>query len=129
MGWSGDIFQARDRADEAGKGVEVGYSIPKEGAPLWFDMMAMPKDAKHPNNAHVFIDYMMRPEVMAGISNYVSYASAVAPSVPLVEESVRTNPGVYPSEEVMGKLFTLAVLPAEVDRLFNRHWTTLKTGQ
>ncbi len=129
VGWSGDIFQARDRAEEAEKGVEVAYTIPKEGAPLWFDMMAVPKDAKHPGNAHKFIDYLMRPEVMAGISNYVSYASAVAPSVPLVEESVRTNPGVYPSEEVMGKLFTLAVLPAEVDRLFNRHWTTLKTGQ
>ena len=129
VGWSGDIFQARDRAEEAAKGVEVKYSIPKEGAPMWFDMMAIPKDAKHPDNAHKFINYLMRPEVMAGISNYVSYASGVAASLPLVDESVRTNPGVYPSEEVMGKLYTLAVLPAEVDRVFNRHWTTLKTGQ
>jgi putrescine transport system substrate-binding protein len=92
-------------------------------------MMAIPKDAKHPNNAYKFIDYLMRPEVMAGISNYVSYANGVAPSLPLIDESVRTNPGVYPDEETMGKLFSLAVLPPEVDRLFNRHWTTLKTGQ
>jgi putrescine transport system substrate-binding protein len=129
VGWSGDVFQARDRAAEADKGVEVAYRIPKEGAPVWFDMMAIPKDAKHPNNAYKFIDYLMRPEVMAGISNYVSYANGVAPSLPLIDESVRTNPGVYPDEETMGKLFSLAVLPPEVDRLFNRHWTTLKTGQ
>jgi putrescine transport system substrate-binding protein len=129
VGWSGDIFQARDRADEAAKGVEIAYSIPKEGAPLWFDMMAIPKDAKHPDNAHKFINYLMRPEVMAGISNYVSYASGVQASLPLVDEEVKSNPGVYPSDEVMAKLFTLAVLPPEVDRNFNRHWTTLKTGQ
>lgn len=129
VGWSGDIFQARDRAAEAAKGVEIAYTIPKEGAPVWFDMLAIPKDAKHTDNAYKFIDYLMRPEVIAGISNYVSYANGVAPSLPLIDESVRSNPGVYPSDEVMGKLFSLAVLPPEVDRLFNRHWTTLKTGQ
>ncbi|HQW80968.1 MAG TPA: polyamine ABC transporter substrate-binding protein, partial [Pseudomonadota bacterium] len=129
IGWSGDIFQARDRAEEADKGVEIAYSIPKEGAPIWFDMLAIPKDAKHPNNAYKFIDYLMRPEVAASNSNYLSYANGVAPSLPLIDESVRSNPGVYPSEEVMGKLFSLAVLPPEVDRSFNRHWTTLKTGQ
>ncbi len=129
VGWSGDIFQARDRADEADKGVVVKYTIPKEGSPIWFDMMAIPKDAKHPDNAHKFINYLMRAEVMAGISNYVSYASGVAASLPLVDESVRNNPGVYPSDEVMSKTYALAVLPAEVDRVFNRHWTTLKTGQ
>jgi len=129
VGWSGDIFQARDRADEADKGVAVKYSIPKEGAPIWFDMLAIPKGAKHPDNAHKFINFLMRPDVMAGISNYVSYASGNAASLPLVDESVRTNPGVYPSDEVMNKTFALAVLPAEVDRVFNRHWTTLKTGQ
>jgi len=129
IGWSGDIFQARDRAEEADKGVEIAYSIPKEGAPIWFDMLPIPKDAKHPNNAYKFIDYLMRPEVAASNSNYLSYANGVAPSLPLIDESVRSNPGVYPSEEVMGKLFSLAVLPPEVDRSFNRHWTTLKTGQ
>jgi len=129
VGWSGDILQAAGRAEEAGKGIEIAYSIPKEGAPLWFDMMAIPKDAKHPNNAHLFINYLMRPEVMAGISNYVQYASGVQASLPLVDDEVKNNPGVYPTEETMGKLFTLAVLPPEVDRVFNRHWTTLKTGQ
>ena len=129
VGWSGDILQAAGRAEEAGKGIEIAYSIPKEGAPLWFDMMAIPKDAKHPQNAHTFINYLMRPDVMAGISNYVQYASGVEASLPLVDEEVKSNQGVYPNDEMMAKLFTLAVLPPEVDRVFNRHWTTLKTGQ
>ena len=129
VGWSGDVLQARDRAEEAAKGVEIKYVIPKEGAPMWFDMMAIPKDAKHPDNAHKFINYLMRPEVMAGISNYVSYPSGVAASLPFVDEEVRSDTSVYPTEEMMKTLYALAVLPAEVDRVFNRHWTTLKTGQ
>jgi len=129
IGWSGDVFQAKTRADEANKGVHVAYNIPKEGAPMWFDMMAIPKDAKHPDNAHQFINYLLRPEVMAGISNYVSYASANKVSLPLVDESLRANPAVYPTPAVQATLFSLAVLPPEVDRLFNRAWTTLKTGQ
>ncbi len=129
IGWSGDIFQAKTRAEEADKGVHVQYYIPKEGAPMWFDMMAIPKDAKHPDNAHQFINYVMRPEVMAGISNYVAYANANKASYPLVDEETRNNPAIYPPEEVMATLFSLAVLPPEVDRLFNRGWTTLKTGK
>ncbi len=129
VGWSGDVLQAADRADEADKGVSVSYVIPKEGAPLWFDMLAIPKDAKHPQNAHLFIDYLLRPQVSADISNYVAYASGNAAALPLVEEEIRTDPGIYPPAEVQAKLFTFAVLPPEVDRLYTRVWTTLKTGQ
>lgn len=129
VGWSGDIIQAQARAEEAGKGVEVAYSIPKEGAPMWFDMLAIPKDAKNVDNAYLFLDYLMRPEVMAGIQNYVMYASANTAALPMVDAAVLEDPGIYPSEDTRAKLFTLAVLPPEVDRLFNRHWTTLKTGQ
>lgn len=129
VGWSGDVFQAADRAEEAGNNVEVDYIIPEEGAPMWFDMLAIPKDARHPGNAHKFIDFLLRPEVMAGISNYVAYASGNAASLELVDEEVRDNPGVYPPPEVMAKLYTLKVLPPEVDRLYNRIWTTVKTGK
>ena len=129
VGWSGDIIQAQARADEAGKGVEVAYSIPKEGAPMWFDMLAIPKDARNVDNAYLFLDYLMRPDVMAGIQNYVMYASANTAALPMVDAAVLEDPGIYPSEDTKAKLFTLAVLPPEVDRLFNRHWTTLKTGQ
>ena len=129
IAWSGDIIQAADRAEEAGKGVKVGYSIPKQGAPVWFDMMAIPKDAPHPNNAHIFINYMMKPEVMAGIQNYVSYASGNAEAKKLVDPEVLADGRVFPSDEVSATLFNLAVIPPEVDRIFNRAWTTIKTGQ
>ena len=129
VGWSGDIIQAQGRAAEAGKGIEIAYSIPKEGAPMWFDMLAIPKGAANVDNAYLFLDYLMRPEVMAGVQNYVMYASANQAALPMVDEAVLQDPGIYPTEETKAKLFTLAVLPPEVDRLFTRHWTTLKTGQ
>lgn len=129
VGWSGDIIQAQARASEADKGVDVAYAIPEEGAPMWFDMLAMPKDARNVDNAYLFLDYLMRPDVMAGIQNYVAYASANQAALPYVDTEILEDPGIYPSEEVQDKLYPLAVLPPEVDRLFNRHWTTLKTGQ
>jgi putrescine transport system substrate-binding protein len=129
VGWSGDIIQAQARAAEADKGVDVAYMIPKEGAPMWFDMLAIPKGARNVDNAYLFIDYLMRPEVMAGVQNYVMYASANQAALPLVDKAVLDDPGIYPTEEAKQGLYTLAVLPPEVDRLFNRHWTTLKTGQ
>ena len=129
IGWSGDIIQAQDRAEEAGKGVEIAYSIPKEGAPMWFDMLAIPKDAKNVENAYVFLDYLMRPDVMAGIQNYVAYASANQAALPMVDKEILEDPGIYPTPEAEKGLFTLAVLPPDVDRMFTRHWTTLKTGQ
>lgn len=129
VGWSGDIFQAATRAEEANNGVEIAYVIPKEGAPMWFDMMAIPKDAKHPNNAHAFINFILRPEIAAEISNYVAYASANKAALANIDAELKANPGVYPTEEAKKGLFSLAVLPPEVDRLFNRVWTGLKTGQ
>lgn len=129
IGWSGDILQAASRAEEAKNGIEVKYSLPKEGAPMWFDMIAIPKDAKHPKNAHLFLNYILRPEVMAGISNYVAYANANKASTPSVDKAILDNPSVYPSEETKQKLFTFAVLPPEVDRMYTRFWTKLKTGK
>jgi putrescine transport system substrate-binding protein len=129
VGWSGDIFQAAARAEEADKGVEIAYVIPKEGAPMWFDMMAIPKDAKHPDNAHQFINFILRPEIAAEISNYVAYASANQAALANIDAELKANPGVYPTDAAKKGLFSLAVLPPDVDRLFNRIWTGLKTGQ
>jgi putrescine transport system substrate-binding protein len=129
VGWSGDIFQAATRAEEANNGVEIAYVIPKEGAPMWFDMLAIPKDAKHPNNAHAFINFLLRPEIAAEISNYVAYASANKAALANIDPGLKANPGVYPTEAAKKGLFSLAVLPPDVDRLFNRIWTGLKTGQ
>jgi putrescine transport system substrate-binding protein len=129
IGWSGDVLQARDRADESGNGVKVAYSIPKEGTALFFDMLAIPKDAKNLDNAYAFIDYLLRPEVAAANSNYVSYPNPVPESLPMVDEAIRNDPTIYPPPDTAAKLFTLAILPPEVDRQYTRLWTELKTGR
>ena len=129
LGWSGDILQAADRAAEAKNGVEIAYVIPKEGAAMWFDMMAIPKDAKHPDNALKFINYILRPDVIAAISNYVWYANPNSASRPLVDKEILDDPGIYPTPEAEKKLYTFAVLPPSVDRVYTRTWTRVKTGK
>ena len=129
VGWSGDIIQARDRAAEAGNGVNIAYSIPKEGAPQWFDMLAIPKDAKNVDNAYAFINYLLDPKVAAANTNYVTYPNPVPASKPMVDQAIAEDPTIYPPAEVDAKLFTFAVLPPEVDRQYTRIWTELKTGR
>jgi putrescine transport system substrate-binding protein len=128
-GYSGDILQARDRASEAGQGIEINYVIPKEGAVIWFDMMAIPADAPHPENAHKFIDFIMRPQIAADISNYVFYANANATSFDLIDPEVTGDPGIYPPDEVKANLFANRAHTLKYDRLLTRTWTRLKTGQ
>ena len=106
VGWSGDVLQARDRAAEADNGVNVAYAIPKEGALMWFDQMAIPADAPHPGNAHLFIDYIMRADVMAKASNYVYYANGNKASQPLSEEDVISDPAIYPTPDGLKNLYT-----------------------
>lgn len=128
-GYSGDILQARDRAAEADAGVEVAYVIPKEGAVVWFDMLAIPADAPHPDNAHKFIDFIMQPQIAADISNYVFYANANAASFDLIDPEVTGDPAIYPSDEVKAKLFATKSYSQKFDRLLTRAWTRIKTGQ
>ncbi|RST87046.1 polyamine ABC transporter substrate-binding protein [Aquibium carbonis] len=129
VGWSGDIFQARDRAAEADQGVAIEYSIPQEGAQMWFDQMAIPADAPHLDEAHEFLNYMMRPDVIAKASNYVFYANGNAASKELLDEDVIGDPAVYPDDETMDKLFTTVPLDARTQRLVTRIWTRVVTGQ
>ena len=129
VGWSGDMFQARDRAAEADQGVAIEYSIPKQGAQMWFDQMAIPADAPHTEEAHEFLNYMMRPEVIAKASNYVFYANGNAASKDLLDEEVIGDPAVYPDDETMNKLFTTVPLDARTQRLVTRIWTRVVTGQ
>jgi putrescine transport system substrate-binding protein len=129
MGWSGDMLIARDRAAEAEQGVEIGYTIPKEGAVIWFDNLAIPADAPHPKNAHLFIDYIMEPQVAAAISNYVFYANGNRASMPHVDDEVKTDPGIYPSDSVKAKLFPDLADSPKFTRTLQRAWTRVKTGQ
>ena len=129
VGYSGDVLQARDRAAEAGKPVDIRFSIPKEGALMWFDTLAIPADAKHPGNAHLFIDYLMRPEVAARNSNFVNYANANAASTPLVNEDLRNDAGIYPDAATKSRLQPNLSKSAEYSRQLNRAWTRFTTGK
>ncbi len=129
MGWSGDVLQARDRADEAEKGVTINYVIPKEGALMWFDMMAIPADAPHPEEAHIFLDFIMRPDVIAKASNYVYYANGNDASRALLEEDVIGDPAIYPDDKTMKRLYTTTPYDPRTQRVVTRLWTSVKTGQ
>ena len=128
MGYSGDIFQARDRAEAAKKGVEIAYSIPKEGAVMWFDFMAIPKDAPHPDAAYAFLDYILTPEVIGPISNEVYYANANAKAKPFVSKEILEDKTVYPDAAMMKKLFPESNPSQDIERLRTRIWNRVKTG-
>jgi putrescine transport system substrate-binding protein len=129
MGWSGDIKQAHDRAKEADKGVDLVYSIPKEGAIVNLDVLAIPADAPHAKNAHLFIDYLLRPDVAARNSNLIKYANAVLPDLQPLDPEVRNDSGVFPPAEVRARLTPERPRPPEYQRLLTRAWTRFKTGK
>jgi putrescine transport system substrate-binding protein len=128
VGYSGDILQARDRAAEAGRKADIRYSIPREGAILWFDTLAIPADARHPRNAHAFIDYLLRPEVAAANSNFIHYANANQASTALLDAALRDDPGIYPPPAVKAHLRPNLSKSAEFTRELNRAWTRFTTG-
>ena len=127
--YSGDALQAGDRAEEAKNGVEIAYIIPKQGAVLWVDVMAIPADAPHPRQAMAFIDFMLTPKNIAAASNYVNYANANSAATSLLDEGVRNDPGIYPPEAVMQKLFVLKERTDKEIRELNRRWTRIKANR
>jgi putrescine transport system substrate-binding protein len=129
MGWSGDVLQARDRANEASKSITIKYNIPKEGAVMFFDSMAIPADASHVKNAHLFINYMLRADVAAKNSNFINFANSNAASWPLVNDEVKGNPGIFPTPEMMPKLVPDLPESPEFTRALTRTWTRFRTGK
>jgi len=129
VGWNGDIVQAANRAKEANNGVNIAYSIPKEGALVTFDVFAMPADAKHPQEAYQFLNYLMRPDVIANISDHVYYANANQQATQLIKAEVRDHPGIYPPVDIRANMFTLKLHPAKLDRIITRAWTKVKSGK
>ncbi|GGO83221.1 putrescine-binding periplasmic protein [Marinobacterium nitratireducens] len=128
-GYSGDVLQARDRADEAGNGVEIAYLVPTEGAVVWTDVMAIPSDAPNPQAAQKFIDFLLRPDVIAPITNYVAYANANAAATELVDEDIRQDPGIYPPQATRERFITPKTPSNRETKSINRLWTRIKTGQ
>jgi putrescine transport system substrate-binding protein len=129
VGWSGDIKQAQKRAAEAKNGVDIGYAIPTEGAQMFFDNLAIPRDAPHPAEALAFIDFLLRPDVAAKNSDMVAYANGNLASQKLIDKTVLDDPGIYPKPETMAKLYVVGARSPETQRLINRVWTRVKTGR
>jgi putrescine transport system substrate-binding protein len=126
--WSGDYGVARSRAKEAGININLAYFVPKTGAPAWFDLWAIPADSRNVENAHVFIDYLLRPAVIAACTNFIGYANANKAATALVDPAIAEDPAVYPDAETLSRLYTPKPQTAEQDAAINRIWTKIKTG-
>jgi putrescine transport system substrate-binding protein len=129
VGWSGDIKQAQKRAAEARNRVEVGYSIPKEGAQMFFDNLAIPKDARNVAEAYELVNYLLRPDVAAKSTNYLGYANGDTPDPKFIDKDVLDDHTVYPDAATMAKLYTISARDPKAQRLINRMWTRIKTGK
>jgi putrescine transport system substrate-binding protein len=129
VGFSGDVKQAQKRAAEAKNGVDLAYSIPKEGAQLWFDNIAIPRDARNVDEAHAFINFLQKPEVAAKNSNYLSYANGNLASQAFIDKAILDDRTIYPDAATMARLYTINAHDAKTTRLMNRLWTRIKTGK
>jgi putrescine transport system substrate-binding protein len=129
VGWSGDIMQARGRAEEAKNNIEIGYAIPKEGAQMFFDNLAIPTDAKNLTEAYALIDYLYRPEVAAKNTDYLSYANGNLASQKLVAPKILADKDIYPDDAMLTKLFVITARDPATQRVINRLWTKVKTGR
>lgn len=129
VGWSGDIMQSRSRAEEAKNGIEIGYTIPKEGAQMFFDNLAIPADAQHVAEAYELINYLYRPEVAAKNSDFLSYASGNLASQKLVDPKILNDKNIYPDQATLAKLFVITARDPATQRIINRLWTRVKTGR
>jgi putrescine transport system substrate-binding protein len=129
IGYSGDVLQAKARAAEAKNGVKLAYVLPKEGSQVWFDVFTIPVDAPDPAAAYSFLNFMLRPDVIARASNFTKYANANAAATPLVDPAVRNDPAAYPPPELAKKLFVTTTKDQVLLREVNRQWTRVLTGQ
>jgi len=129
VGWSGDVMQARARAAEAKGNVEIGYTIPKEGAQMFFDNLAIPADAQHVAEAYELINYLYRPEVAAKNSDFLSYANGNLASQKLVDPKILNDKNIYPDDATLAKLFVITARDPATQRIINRLWTKVKTGR
>ncbi|MDP9065401.1 MAG: polyamine ABC transporter substrate-binding protein [Pseudomonadota bacterium] len=129
LGYSGDFVQARKRAKEANNGILIDYVIPKEGSLLWFDMLAIPRDAPNVASAHAFINYLMDPKVIAAVTDFIGFANANTASVPLIDAAIKSDPIVYPTPDQQRRLFVQSEDSPEQSRAITRLWQRFKTAR
>ncbi len=128
LGWSGDVGQAKRRAAEAKTGVKLAFLLPREGSTVTVDMMAIPKDAPHPHNAEAWMNYLMRPDVIAAITSFIKYPNGNLASLELLDDATRNDETIYPDKAIRAKLITPRAVPLEYSRVLSREWTRFRTG-
>lgn len=126
--WSGDYAVATIRAREAGLDIPLKYTVPKEGSTIWFDAAYIPADAPHPDNAHLFLNYLLRPEVIAAATNFTGYANANRSALPLVLPEYANDPAIYPDAETLERLHVVYIAGPKTERRRTRAWTRAKSG-
>ena len=129
VGYSGDVLQAKKRAEDARNGIEIAYIIPREGAQMGFDSFAIPSDAPHAAEAHAFIDFMMRPDIAARNVNEVAFASGNLAAKEKIKPEILSNKGVYPDDATFARLFTTVSFDDKLQRVVTREWTRVTTGK
>jgi putrescine transport system substrate-binding protein len=127
MSWSGDYSSAQQRAEEVGLEMKLAYSVPREGTILFLDSLLIPADAPHPDNAHLFLNFLMRPEVIAAASDYVRYANANRAALPLVNADLRNDPAIYPPMEGRENWQAGVIYEPKLERRRTRVWSRVKT--
>jgi putrescine transport system substrate-binding protein len=126
--WSGDYGVAKSRAAEAGVKIDLEYFVPKTGVPAWIDLWCIPTDAKSVENAYIFLDYMLRPEVIAKCTDYTGYANANKAATVLVDPAIASDPAIYPDAETLKRMYTPKPQTEEQDRDLTRAWAEIKAG-
>ena len=128
MSWSGDYATAMARAEEAGINVDLRYAVPKQGGAFWFDSMFVPSDAAHKDNAYLFLNFMMRPDIIADVTNFVNYANAIPASRTLLRPEIMNDTGIYPDAETKKRLFVVLPMDPKRERVRSRAWARIKSG-
>jgi putrescine transport system substrate-binding protein len=128
LSWSGDVGQARHRAIESNTGANISFMVPREGSLIALDMMAIPADAPHPRNAALWLNYLLRPDVIAGITNFIRYPNGNAASLPLVAQDIKSDQSIYPDDATRKRLVSPRNAPPDYVRLSTREWTRFRTG-
>lgn len=129
LGYGGDVIFANKRAKEAKNPIKIAYLIPNEGSLLWFTFVAIPQDAPHAANAHQFLNYLMRPTVIANISNFIGYANGNSDSTMLLDTAVAGDTIIYPTPSEQKRLFVETEYTPDQSRAMTRLWQKFKTGQ
>lgn len=129
IGWSGSILVSENIARDNGTGMNIDMALPEEGAPVWFDTMAIPVGARHPDLAAKFINFVLQPDVIAAASNEIGYANPNLKATPLVDASLTSNPNIYISPDLQQSLFPMVEVPLKIERIRTRLWSNFKTGR